>query len=225
MGLLSRKQKVHLDVFCREFYDKLFFFNPVVAGVDVGDVYYETLKRSISEVDEKFAVVDPKKLSSEMMLIRYEVFGLAWLHQFGDKHAVPQSAFTKSYLAEQGREDIWNALEPYNQAIARSSTLGQTGETAHGRAYLTLLDRNRMHLFERGHSQGIDPEAVARAANRIFTDVSWKDGLTGGFLMLTLCEHLGCDVSEQEAQVRLVAIIRELYEGFRGALKLVKVKA
>jgi hypothetical protein len=223
MGLFSRKQRVRLDVFCGEFYDKN-ILTSVIAGMDVGAAYFETVKRSIAEVDGRFAAVDPKRFFSEVTLIRFEVFGLAWLHQLGDKHAAAQSAFTKSYLDERGRADLWDALEPYNQAIARSSTLGQTSETPAGWAHLAFTNSMRMQLFDQWHKQGFEPKAVARAANRLSTDVAWEKGLTAGFLMLSLCERLGCEVNE-EAQFRLIAVIRGLYDGVREALKPIKVEA
>jgi hypothetical protein len=47
---------------------------------------------------------------AEITVIRFEVFGLAWLHQKGDKRAAEQSEFTRRYLAEAGRTDIWEAM-------------------------------------------------------------------------------------------------------------------
>ena len=85
MGLFSRKQTVLLDIFCREFYDKN-ILNPVIEGMDVGAAYFQTVKRSIVEVDTRFSGVDAERLLFEMTLIRFELFGLAWLHQLGDKH-------------------------------------------------------------------------------------------------------------------------------------------
>lgn len=223
MALFSRKQRVRLDVFCREFYDKN-ILTPAIAGMNVGTAYFETAKRSIAEVDARFAAVDSKRFFSEMTLIRFEVFSLAWLHQLGDKQAAAQSAFTKSYLEERGRAELWDTLESYNKAIARSSTLGHTSETPTGRAYLAFTNSIRMQLFDQWHKQGFEPKAVARAANRLSTDVAWEKGLTAGFLMLNLCERLGCEVNE-EAQFRLVAIIRGFYDGVCEALKPIKVEA
>jgi hypothetical protein len=223
MGLFSRKQKVRLEDFCRDFYDKN-MLNPVIAGMNVGEAYFEAARGSVAEVDPRFKAVDTKTFVAEMTLIRFEIFGLAWLHELGDKHAAAQSAFTKRYLEGRNRTDIWDALEPYNQAIARSGTLGQNADTASGRAYLAFTDSMRMQLFNEWHKQGFEPKAVARAANRLATDVAWQKGLTAGSLMLTLCERLGCEVNE-EAQFRLIAVIRGLYDGVRETLKPIKVEA
>ena len=223
MGFFTRKQRVRLDTFCADFYDKQ-ILSPVIAGVDAGRTYFETVMRAVAEVDKTLAVVDCDRFFSEMTLIRFEVFGLAWHHQLGDKHAAAQSAYTKTYLEQRGQEDIWANLEPYNQAIARSSTMGQTSETPTGRAYLTFVNKMRADLFDHWDKQGFEPDAVARAANRISTDVAWDKGITAAFLMLTLCNRLGCELNE-EGQSRLIAVIRGLYDGVRETMRQVKVEA
>jgi hypothetical protein len=142
--------------------------------------------------------------------------------QLGDKHAAAQSEFTKRYLEERGQADLWNDMERYNRAVGQSSTLGQSPETALGRAYLTFRNRMVADLFDAWCAQGYDPKAVARAANRLFTDVAWGKGATPGLLMVALCEVLGCEVNE-EAKHRLVAAICGFYDGFRQALKAIAV--
>jgi hypothetical protein len=222
MGLFSRKQRVQLEEFCCEFYDKN-ILTPVIGSVDLDENYFQAVKVSIADVDGKFAAIDSELFRAEMTFIRFEVFSLAWLHQLGDKHAAAQSAFTKRYLESRNRADIWDALEPYNQAIARSSTLGQTAETASGRAYLAFTNSMRAQLFDEWHKRGFEPEAVTRAANRLATDVAWKQGLTAGFLMSTLCQRLSCEAND-EGQFRLVAVIRGLYDGAQEALKRVRIE-
>ena len=223
MWFFSRKERVRVDAFCRDFYDT-HIMKPILRGVDLGATYCETVKRSIAEVDPRFAPVDPQAFASEIRLIRFEVFGLAWLHQLGDKYAAAQSAFTKSYLEDTGNQDLWHALESYNQAIARSSTAGYSSETAPGRACLAFRNEMLFGLFKKWNAQGFDPTAVARAAGRLFTGTPWKKGITPAFLMLTLCARLGCEVNE-DAQTRLVGIIRGLYDGARQAMKRIRVVA
>jgi hypothetical protein len=222
MGFFNRKPKVRLEDFCRDFYDRN-LLHPEVAGIDLARAFCETIKRLIAEVDPRFDTVDRELLITEITLIRFEVFGLAWLHQQGDKRAAEQSEFTKRYLEERSRTDVWEAMQPYNQAIARSSRLGRTSETPTGRAYFTFIDKMRADLFDKWFELGFDPLSVGRAVNRLATDVAWKQGLTAGFLMLTLCERLRCDVNE-EAQSRLAASIRGLYNGVTESLKMVKIE-
>jgi hypothetical protein len=161
MGFFSRKPKVRLDEFCREFCDT-HLLHADVAGI----------KRSITEVEPRFAAVETERLMAEVTVIRFEVFGLAWLHQQGDKRAAEQSELTRLYLEESSRTDIWEAMESYNQAVARSSTLGKTTETPGGRAYLAFVNRMRADLFDAWSALGFAPVSVARAANRLSTDVA-----------------------------------------------------
>lgn len=223
MWPFSRKERVNLETFCREFYDRQ-ILNPEIAGVDAGKVYYETVRCSVAEVDSEFAIVDAQDFRDQMRLIYFEVFGLAWLHVLGDKHAAAQSDFTKRYLEERGQAGMWNALEPYNSAIARSSTLGQSSDTAAGRGYLAFRNRILADSFDRWHSRGFDPKVVARAANRLCTDVACEKGDTAAFLMFALCEQLGCEPNEK-AQGRLIAVIRGLYDGVHTTLKAITVAA
>lgn len=222
MGLFNRKQRVELCVFCGNYYDNS-VFSSTIEDVDASRIYADTVIRSIREADATFTAVDCAQFHSEMMtLIRIEVFGLAWMHQFGDKHAAAQSAYTKSYLEERSHADIWDDLAPYNQAVARSSTIGQTTAMPSGRAYLAFVDSMRLDLFDQWSKQGFEPDAIARAANRFSTNVAWDKGITASFLMLTLCERLGYQLNE-EGQFRLAAVIRGLYDGARETMKQVKV--
>ena len=82
----------------------------------------------------------------------------------------------------------------------------------------------RADLFDKFVNEGNDPKSVARALNRLSTEVAWKKGITAGFLMLTLCDRLDCDINE-EAQFRLTAIIRGSYDGARQALDGVRIKS
>lgn len=221
LKLLVRKPRVPLEAFCREFYDR-YVLAPTVRGLNVGEVYCHSVQESIAEVDSGFATIDSERLLAEMTMVRFEVFGLAWLHQFGDKRAPDQSAYTKEYLVEKGHEDIWANMEPYNQAIARSSWAGYTSETATGRAYLTFFNTVLADSFDKWFARGFEPDCVARAANRLLAKAAWKKGITPGFVMLTLCNRLGYELNEQ-GQIRLAATIQGLYDGAREAMRQVKI--
>lgn len=220
MRLFSRKPKIGVREFCQGFYDD-YIVNPNVEGIDANLVYCDAILKSLAEVDPSFTDIDAQWLSNEMTVLRMELFGLSWLHHVGDKRAPEQSTFTKEYLDRKGMLDTWEAMEDYNKAIARSSTLGQTADTATGRAYLAFIDSMRMQMFSKWHGQGFDPQCVARAVNRLGSEEAWKKSLTPGYIMLTLCDRLGYELNE-EAQFRLTAAIVGLYNGAREALNEVK---
>jgi len=226
MSFLSKKQEVDLQDFCRDFYEKN-ILNPVVGGVDGGAIHFDTVRKTVVEADQNFADISSQKLATEMIPLRFELFALAWLHQFGDKSAVAQSVFTKHYLQERKRDDIWDASESYNQAIARSVTFGKTSETASGRAHIVFTTKMRVDLFRHFCKEGHDAKCIVRALNRLFADEAWERGITAGLLMFALCDRLGFNSNfrpTEEAQFRLTAIIRGLYDGVKQSLNNIKVK-
>lgn len=225
MGIFSKKQEVNLENFCRDFYEKN-YLKPVIGRVDVGAIFYDASWRSIVEADPSFDDIDSKYFAAEVKLLQFELFALAWLHKFGDKLAVTQSVFTKNYLEENKRNDIWEESEDYNQAIARSSTAGKTKEKAFDRVYLARVYKTRADLFDQFHKEGLDPKCVARALNRLFSDEAWKKDITANFLMLTLCDRLGFkqDEPNKKAQQRLTFVIRMIYDGAKQSLDNIKIK-
>jgi len=227
MGIFSKKQSVDLEDFCRDFYEKN-ILNPVIAGIDAGEVYFDTVRKSIVEVEPNFSNITSKKLTEAMIPLRFELFALAWLHKFGEKLAIAQSVFTKNYLHEKKRDDIWQTSEAYNQAVARSSTLGKTPKKAFDRVFLVRVNTTRMNLFEQYHKEGFDDKCVARVLNRLFSEDAWKRNVTAGLLMFVLCDRLGFDKEfepNKEAQFRWVAVIRGLYDGAYQALENIEIKS
>ncbi len=226
MSPFSKGQEVRLEDFCRDFYEKN-ILNPVIGGIDIGAIHCDTAWKTVVEADQNFADISPQRFATEIIPLRFELFALARLHQFGDKSAVAQSIFTKHYLQEKKRDDIWDASESYNQAIARSSTFGKTPETVSGRAHLGFTTKMRVDLFSHFYEQGHDPKCVARALNRLFSDEPWKKGITAGLLVFALCDRLGFGAKfepNKEVQFRLTAVIRGLYDGARQSLERIRIK-
>jgi hypothetical protein len=225
MSIFSKKEEVNLEDFCRDFYEKN-ILNPVIGGIDFSAVCFDSELKLVIEADQSFANIDSQKFATEMTPLRFEVIALAWLHQFGDKLAVAQSTFTKNYLHEKKRDDIWDAMESYNQAIARSSTAGKTSKNAFDRVYLARVNLTRADLFDQYYKEGYDMDCVARVLNRLFTDAAWKRHITANFLTFTLCDRLGFKSNEpnKEAQFRLTVVIHGFYVGTRQSLEKIKIK-
>lgn len=142
----------------------------MVDGVDVNAQIFKTLKNAFAATDSNFANIDYQKFNNEIVALQFELYALAWLHQFGDRLAIAQSVFTKNYLNERKQNNIWEAMEPYNQAIARSTTIGRTPEKAFDRVYLAEINTTRVNLFEQYHKEGFDDKCVARVFNRLFSE-------------------------------------------------------
>jgi len=222
MSFFSKKREVDLETscsLCSLFYENV-ILNCVVDGVDINAKIFDTLRNSL-------IAVDPKKFNDEIIILQFELFALAWLQQFGEKSAVAQSVFTKNYLYEKKRENIWDASEIYNQAIARSSTIGRTPEKAFDRVYLARVNKTRMDLFSQFIKEGFDPKCVARVLNRLFSDEAWKKGITAGLLLFALCDRLGFEQNfepNKEAQSRWFIEINDFYEKDRESLNNIKIK-
>lgn len=222
MSFFSKKQKVRLDEFCRDFYDK-YFLEPIVAGLDMSDTYNELILKNLNEVDDKSAVISPANFKNEILTLRFELFSLAWFHQFGDKSAIANSIFTKKYLVDKGKEELWEKAEPYNQAIAASATHGCSSTTASGRARLMIVNKGRMDLFNKYYNDNIDATCVARALNRYGTDSNWKYlSITFGYVVIDFCKILNCDLNK-EARFQLIAVLKGFYDGVKQNIETIKI--
>lgn len=137
MGLFSSKPKIGIEEFCREFYDRQILHPTIIAGgTDVGSVFLEGAFNYVVEADQSFAAIDPTLFRKEMTALRMELFGLAWSHKFKrEEFTLPQSFFTKRYLEENGKLDIWDIMGEYNLANARSAVMTATGARM-GRVYV-----------------------------------------------------------------------------------------
>jgi hypothetical protein len=58
MGFLSRKPKISIEEFCQQFYASQ-IFHPTIAGEDVWAGFLGIAFKSVVEVDQSFAVIDP----------------------------------------------------------------------------------------------------------------------------------------------------------------------
>jgi hypothetical protein len=235
MGLLSRKPKISIEEFCQQFYDSR-IFHAIIAGEDVWAGFLGSAFKSVVEVEQSFAVIDPTVFKREMTALRIELFGLAWGHRFKEERfTIPQSIFTRHYLEENGEFELWDIMGEYNQAIAQSTTLTERGEQMEGRiarARVTSLNLLRAKRFDRWAEANIgDPSAptekekilancVARVANRIGADIRRNDCILVKRLTAKLADRLSCEPNlSVEALFRLGAVIFGLYEGAMEAIK------
>lgn len=241
MGLFSHKPKISIKEFCRQFYDTQ-IFHPIIAGTDVGSVFFETVFSSVVEADQSFARVKRSAFEREMTALRVELFGLAWGHRFKqEKFTIPQSVFTRGYLEENGKLEVWDIMGEYNQAIAQSSVMTATGEQM-GTAHVVSINKLRADMFdatvgawERSGINVWDTEptskgyqmvqCVARVANRIGADIRRNDCILVKRLAARLAARLRCRKDlESEALFRLQAVIFGLYEDAMEAIKSVNLQ-
>lgn len=228
MSFFSRKQEITLENFCRDFYDTQ-ILNPIIGKIDAGNVFSDVVKKNIVEVYPEFSRIDSEKLNEEIKVLRFELFALAWTHKFiNGKIVVAQSDFTKSYLHEKGRDDIWTGMESYNNMIDSVTLhwLTNLGKMNLSFNYNMREDLTKKNI-ETAKELGIEnDDRVARVNHRLWSENAWKQKLMLGPLVFTFCERIGVNAHDlnQEAQFRLAATIKGLYDGAEQSWDKVKIK-
>jgi hypothetical protein len=119
-------------------------------------------------------------------------------------------------------ESLWELMETYNQATARSTTHGADPESRSGRARLTFLNQMRASLFDEWIAKGFDGGAVARAANRMGSEIPWKARSTHTYLSFALTDQLDVEINE-DARLSIFSIIKGFYDGAKESIKEVKI--
>lgn len=202
--------------FAKDFYDR-YVFGPDPIGGDFAERFAESTQRLIVEADRSFAAVSAPKLREELRALRLEMIGMAWTHESKPETALAISEFTKAYLSRINRFELWEAMTDYNKAVADSTTYGADPKTGAGRARIVMVNTTRANIFEQWVTQGRDPEAAARVANRVGSDASWKEGVTPPMVALQVTRRLDIEGSDAIWQ-RLAAVAYGFYQGAKEAL-------
>jgi len=228
MPLFSRKPKVGAEQFCTDFLETV-IFAPPIGSSPPWESYTLVAYNSIVEVDKGFAKVALQRFGDELRALWIEAFSLSWMHHVNDKYAPTQSLAVRTYLVGHGLESMWDAMEQYNIAVARSTTGDKDESTRTGRGAIAYFDTMRSEMFDTWWNKygGDDPvmgKVIARAANRLGSNQAWKANKTQIYLSFVLTDRLECDVNE-EARIRLMALAYGFYEGATGALQEVDISS
>jgi hypothetical protein len=216
----SKKRPITLDKYCNAILrDQIIC--PVFQGSDFGRSYTEVVAKNIGAHDPSFLSFDHDALHEQLVAARVEVFGIAWVHEFGFDFAGDQTEWTLDYLKGVGRESLWDDGEAYNQAAARSSLIHDP-RSAKGQSFMQELDHKRLAQFKKYTNAGLDDKAAARVCNRMSTEKPWEIGLTPASLMLALCDKIGIQPTEK-VEESLIFVIRGFYDGIRSDMKTVKI--
>ena len=215
----GHKTKVAVEEFCRQFYDSQ-LLHAVIAGEDFSNLYWDTCYKNIVEADKAFESINKSVFIREMNAIRLELFALAWRDKFKkEKYTLPQSIFTRQYLKQDGKLELWDIMGEYNHAIADSVTLTANGERMGdwrvNKANLARSDmwedwfevnvKDKNNLTE---EEDAAAKSVVRVANRIGADISRNDCILVKRLGARLADRLGCSTNlSTEALFRLAAVI------------------
>lgn len=226
MNLFKKKTKCDLKEFCTQYYDTyILVAKPLNLAVkDFSETYNRQISEKITTVDDNFKSIDFNKFCKELLTIRFELFSLAWFHEFGEKSAIQQTIFTKDYLLNNHKEEIWNDIEPYNQSIAQSATHGSNSSSASGRMRIAFVNQMRLNLCKKYFSNEMDPKCVARAINKFGTQSNWQSlGITLGYLVITLCKNLNYEFNEETGEI-LTAMLKGLYDDSKQNLEKIKIE-
>ena len=218
MGLFSRKSRTNADEFSREFYDKFVFGS--VRGMDLEASYAEVVRTDISKLDSSFAAVRLENLTEELRAVHLEMTSTAWTHASTWEVASEVSKFTKQYLTDLDRLDLWDAMGAYNQMVSQSATKGE------GERLGDVIKTQRFDLFKDLINKELDREwagdAIARVANRIGSEQSRKTGKMQGFVGIRMMSRLGLEGSNQIVD-GLAAVVHGFYQGSAQALDKVEL--
>ena len=225
MSFFSRKQKIKLEDFCRNFYDTQ-IFNPTVNGVNYSSVLPDYMTEKIDPI---FAHVDKQKLTDELITLRIELFALAWTHKYagGGMIVINQSIFTKDYLYKKGKDDIWNNMEDYCTIIDRATlelirTLGKASKIFNYNQRKGFIANN----IEIAEKNGISiDECVNRVNNRMLSEAAWMKKMMLGPLAYLFCERIGLYLNDidPERGFHLMVFIKGFYDGAKQSWDKVKI--
>lgn len=131
MGLFKSKPKTTIEDSCKTFYGFL-FSNKEEIKEDSWAFHLEKVKEIVTEADQSFSSVNTDLLWQEMTALHMEVFALAFTFRVKLKleDMVREVFFTKHYLENNQRLELWYALLDYNDVIDHSAFMTAEGRSA-----------------------------------------------------------------------------------------------
>jgi hypothetical protein len=236
---LEIRPEFRVEECCRQFYYKNIFGENTV-GTDVWSRLLDNYFKSITEVDQSLLSVDKELFRNEMTALRMALFAFALgcSKKFnGDEFTIPASFFTRSYLEEKRRLDIFDIMSVYNRAIARSAIMDTNLQKYSGKTGNALIIsvndlRSRMalkwadiYVGDRAiplQEQKNKISCINMVANRLGADIEREDGV----VVKSLCAELATRLRDgenlnSEAMSQLSAIIFGFYRGAEEYLESV----
>lgn len=217
MKMFEGKSKMTVKEWCEDFYGDYVFASSIY-GEDPWQIFCDSVHNQIFKADSSFSEVDVEDFSDEMLALRLEVIGIAWIMLVNINLAPKQSECTRLYLQNHGHEYFWDMMEPYNSATAKATVGGMDK----GRARITFINIRRTQLFDEWVPFVADPKDAARPANRVGSVVSWKHQKTHIYLSFALTDQLQCEINK-EAREKVMAIIHGFFVGVSEELQKVKI--
>jgi hypothetical protein len=210
MGIFGNKQKYSMEQFCEQFYNSMIFDTPGKESdrdINTIDGAYQLLENA----DKAFSRVDRDTFGHEMAAMHLELFSLAFMKQYSDfNHEIHHSVFTREYLRQKNRLDIWETMQEYNRLISQTATMKadgnqMTNNTAIERMTIAQVTSLRAELFKkwvRDNSINLEnvterenelAQCVTRVCNRLGADIMGRNQVGNRRLSASLLFRLGGD--------------------------------
>lgn len=188
--MLKSKVKTSVEDFCRQFYNSQIFCEDGVS------TFWQNTLNSIAEADPSLVKVDYDLFQQEITALQMELFGLIWTCSFNgrDKLLWSQITFTKTYLEQNGYQDVWDIMAVYNKEISeqRNNYIFYKAPSERSlRGKILFYDTMMVDLFKLWNKKGLDPECSARILNRMFSREACKQGFVFEGLVNTFINQLG----------------------------------
>lgn len=230
MSFFSRKQEIKLEDFCRDFYENITFY-PRADKIANMEAYAEIIKGMAIQLDSKFAYIDIQKLKDELTALRFELFALAFTHKFvSNITIIAQSIFTKHYLQEKGRNDIWDGTDSYNRTINGATlnwltSLGKVNLPYNYRMMNSLCEENAKIIKEMGVSADEMDDILKKVNNRTWSENSWRYKFILSYLQLDLYKNLNInpETLNDEVLAHIATTTKCFYDEAKESLDKIKI--
>jgi hypothetical protein len=194
MELYKGTPRLNVDECCKEFYDRN-IFSVVAESPDEWSTFLGTVSRSVNEINSLFSGVDQNLLRREVTALGLEIFSIAYARKVKvDDLSWRQNRFTRGYLEERGRLDIWNIMSEYNQVVAQSGMDEQGKDkvsTSCDKMYRKWAKATKKERKLAKEEELLPDDYVVRAANLIGAEMKQADCITAERLAAKLAERLG----------------------------------
>jgi len=218
-------KKISIEDFCHDFYDNN-IFDPTIGGVYYGSVLLQHIIEKVELISNN---VDKRKIIDELIALQIELLGLFCTHKFiSGEIVIRQNFFTKNYLIENGKTEIWNSMYDYNDIID-IATLDWL--TALGKVNIVFNHNMRKDLVAKNiediKNLGLADDGVVKRINkRIWSENAWRQKFMLNSLARTFWSHLGLELNklDEETISFLSALPNRLYKEAQQHLNKVKIK-
>ena len=117
-----------MEKFCQTYYDSN-LFHSIVNGEDASQKILDGAFQQLATTYLPFSKIERMLFESEMTAMHLEIFSLTCFLRFADtRHGIQQSIYTRRYLNEKNKLNIWEIMVAYNHIIAKIATMRANGQ-------------------------------------------------------------------------------------------------